>query len=496
MGTPRSASLPQATWQWAEDEISALGQAAADLIAGHLAGLPARPVFQPFPATLAADLRSEPVPAHGSDAASILAEIAGTVLAYPFGNGHPRFWGWVNSPPHPVGVVAAGLAAALNPSVAGGNHAAVHIEHQVVRWFSGLAGFGDGTAGLLTSGASAATVTALAVARDRVARAAGVDLRSDGLAGSGLRLVLYTGTESHSCAQKAAELLGLGARNVAVIGSDAQWRMDPAALGARMQADRRAGLTPMAVVATVGSVGTGAVDPVGAIADVCAAHGVWLHLDGAYGGPPVLLLDQFAELRQAVARADSLALDPHKWLYVPVDAGLLLIADGQATRDTFSLVPPYLRTDGDEHGITGPPWFSEYGLEQTRPFRALKVWASLKYFGLDGYRELIAHDLEMAAELARRVEAADGLELLATGLSICCFRARAAGLTGPQTDDLNRAVLAELQLGGLVFVTGTMVGGTFALRACIVNPGTGLADVATAVDLITEIAARQAGGLA
>jgi aromatic-L-amino-acid/L-tryptophan decarboxylase len=268
--------------------------------------------------------------------------------------------------------------------------------------------------------------------------------------------------------------------------------MDPAALDTRLRADRRAGLTPMAVVATVGSVGTGAIDPLSEIADVCAAHDVWLHLDGAYGGPPVLLLDQFAGLRQAVARADSLALDPHKWLYVPVDAGLLLVAGGQATRDTFSLVPPYLRTDGDEHGVTGPPWFSEYGLEQTRPFRALKVWASLKYFGLDGYRALIAHDLEMAAELARRVAAADGLELLAAGLSICCFRARAAGLTGAQTDELNRAVLAELQLGGSVFVTGTTVGGAFALRACIVNPGTVPGDVTAAVELITEAAARLA----
>ena len=492
MAAPRSSSFPQASWQWTEQETSALGQAAADLVAGHLAQLPARPVFQPFPATLAADLRAAPAPEHGTGAAGILAEIAGTVLAYPFGNGHPRFWGWVNSPPHPVGVVAAGLAAALNPSVAGGNHAAVHIEHQVVRWFTGLAGFGDGAAGLLTSGASAATITALAVARDTAARAAGVDLRADGLAGSGLRLVLYTGTESHSCAQKAAELLGLGSRNIAVIGSDTQWRMDPAALDVRLRSDRRAGLTPMAVVATVGSVGTGAIDPVGAIADVCAGHGVWLHLDGAYGGPPVLLLDQFAELRQAVARADSLALDPHKWLYVPVDAGLLLVADGQATRDTFSLVPPYLRTDGDENGITGPPWFSEYGLEQTRPFRALKVWASLKYFGLAGYRALIEHDLEMAAELAGRVGAADGLELLAAGLSICCFRARAAGLTGPQTDGLNRALLAELQLGGSVFVTGTTVGEAFALRACIVNPGTSLGDIIAAVDLISTTAARLA----
>ncbi|MEP7023081.1 MAG: pyridoxal-dependent decarboxylase [Actinomycetota bacterium] len=492
MGTTGSASFPPPRWQWTHEEISELGQAAAELIAGHLAGMPQRPVFQPFPAGKAAQLRAEPVPSRGTDPAAILAEIATTVLAYPFGNGHPRFWGWVNSPPHPVGVAASALAAALNPSVAGGNHAAVHLEHQVVRWFTELAGFGAAASGLLTSGASAATITALAIARQVAAQAAGVDLRADGLAGSGLRLVLYTGTESHSCAQKAAELLGVGSRNVTVIGSDAHWRMDPAGLDVRLRADRSAGRTPMAVVATVGSVSTGAIDPIGAIADVCAEHGVWLHLDGAYGAPPVLLLDQFAGLRRAVARADSLALDPHKWLYVPVDAGLLLLADGQLARDTFSLVPPYLRTDGDENGIAGPPWFSEFGLEQTRPFRALKVWASLKYFGLDGYRALIGNDLDLAAGLARQVGAADDLELLAAGLSICCFRVRRPGLTGPQTDELNRAVLAELQLGGEVFVTGTTVGDAFGLRACFINPGTGQDDITAAVSLISATGTRLA----
>src|SRR5690606_36855766 len=170
-----------------------------------------------------------------------------------------------------------------------------------------------------------------------------------------------------------------------------------------------------------------------------AEHGVWLHVDGAYGAPAALLLERYADVAVALSRVDSLALDPHKWLYVPVDAGLVLVRDGAAMRDAFSLVPPYLRTDDDPHGVGGPVWFSEYGFDQTRPFRALKVWMMLKYFGVQGYRELIAHDIDMAVRLAGAVRAHPDLELLAHGMSIVCFRYAPDGLeAGPDLDALNR----------------------------------------------------------
>jgi glutamate/tyrosine decarboxylase-like PLP-dependent enzyme len=218
-------------------------------------------------------------------------------------------------------------------------------------------------------------------------------------------------------------------------------------------------------------------------------------VDGAYGGPAVLLLPGYAATRAALASADSIALDAHKWLYAPVDAGLLLVRDGAAARDTFSLVPPYLRTDGDEAGPGGAPWFAEYGLEQTRPFRALKVWFQLRHLGQAGYRELISRDIALAVRLRRALARAADFELLASGLSVVCFRHRPAGLAGPELDRHNQAVLRAVQLGGRAFLAGTQVDGRFAVRACIVNPGMTAADIdAIITDIRTRAAALAVSG--
>jgi aromatic-L-amino-acid decarboxylase len=490
-----SAGAPDGRgWDWSGAQIRQAGYRAVDLIADYLTSLPYGPVFRPVPPDVARSYAGDAVPVAGSPVQAVLDDFASHVAPYPFGNGHPRFLAWVNSPPHPLGVFADALAAAMNPSVAGGNHAAVHVEHQVVRWFADLAAFPASCSGLLVSGGSAATLTALAVARHRAAERAGVDVRSEGLQGGRRRCVLYLGDEGHGCARKAAELLGIGSRYVRTIASDDRHRMQPGLLRRQIERDRSAGLVPVAVMASVGTVNTGAIDPLERIADVCADHDVWLHVDGAYGGPAALLLDQFAAIRAALAGADSLALDPHKWLYVPVDAGLVLIRDGAAARDAFSLVPPYLRTDGDPGGVGGPVWYSEYGFDQTRPFRALKVWMMLKHLGLDGYRDLIAHDLAVAERLAAGVRAAPDLQLLSHGLSVVCFRCRPSGGTrdDDRLDSLNRQVLSAVQLGGRAFLAGTTVDGVFALRACVVNPGCHeedadavLADVRSALSLLT-----------
>ena len=408
----------------------------------------------------------------------MLDDFVEQVAPYPFGNGHPRFFAWVNSPPHPLGVFAEALAAAMNPSVAGGNHAAVHIEHQVVRWFADLAGFGDDGTGLLVSGGSMATLTALTLARHRAAQRAGVDVRADGMQGHQRRFVLYLGMEGHGSARKAAELLGIGSANIRTVASDDRHRLDVNALRGHIVRDLAEGSVPVAVMASAGTVNTGAVDPIGAIADICAEHEVWLHVDGSYGGPAVLLLDRYTQTRAALARADSLAMDPHKWLYAPVDAGLVLVRDRHLARDAFSLVPPYLRTDDDPDGVGGPVWFSEHGFDQTRPFRALKVWMLLKHLGVTGYRDLITHDIAVADRLAAGVTAAPDLELLTHGLSVVCFRCRPGHWPGDNQalDALNQRVLSAVQLGGRAFLAGTRVNGVFALRACVVNPGSSAAD--------------------
>ncbi|WP_169734317.1 pyridoxal phosphate-dependent decarboxylase family protein [Hamadaea tsunoensis] len=430
------------------------------------------------------ELAAQPIPADGRPFGDVLAEFREKIAPYPFGNGHPRFLAWVNSPPHPAGIAADALAAAMNPSVAGGDHAAVHIEHQVVRWFADAAGFPAGSGGLLVSGGSTATLTALAVARHRAAARAGIDVRAAGLQGDA-RFAVYVGEEGHGSARKAVELLGLGSAWVRTVAVGGDFRMDPDHLRTLIAADRARGVHPVAVVASAGTTNTGAIDPLDEIADVCAELDVWLHVDGAYGLPALLFLDEYAHHRPGLSRVDSIAMDPHKWLYAPIDAGLVLLRDPALARDAFSLVPAYLRTDDE-------PWFSEFGFEQTRPFRALKIWFLLHHLGTRGYADLIRHDLAMADRLAAAVEADEDLELLARGLSVVCFRGRPAGVRLDELDAQNRRVLADVQRDA--FLAGTTVNGVFGLRACVVNPGTTAADIDAVLELVRSAVRRGPAG--
>ncbi|MGA5821298.1 pyridoxal phosphate-dependent decarboxylase family protein [Kitasatospora sp. NPDC094028] len=450
------------------EDFRASAHAAADLVSGYLAELPARPVWQPMDEAARAALLDAPLPAAGRPLDDLLAAIGRDVLPHPMGNGHPRFFGWVNSAPAPAGVLATLVASAMNPSSAGGDHADVHLERAVVRWIAELVGFPHPAGGgLLTSGTSMATIVCLAAARDRAARRAGVDVRADGLAALP-PLVGYVTGETHSCVRKAAELLGLGSRQLRTVATGPDGRLDPADLRAAVERDRAAGLLPFLAVASAGTVGTGAVDPFEPIADLCAEQSLWLHVDGAYGA--------FGRLDPAVAhryagleRADSLALDPHKWLGVPVDCGCALVRDPAELRATFSLVPSYLRDE--TAGSLG--WFSEYGTEQTRPFRALKVWATIAHRGRDGLRQDIARCTALARRLGELVAADEELELLAeVQTSIVAFCHRAPGLDGAALDALNRDLPAAVQRRGRVFVTGARLGEREMLRACLLNAAT------------------------
>ena len=495
--TPAAHEPPDADFHWSADAIRGVGHEVADWIAAYLTSLPAAPVFRPVPTDLAATMLTTPVPETGEPVDAILARFRSEIGEYPFGNGHPRFSAWVNSPPAAIGIFAQALAAAMNPSVAGGNHAAVWVERQVLEWFKEIFGFPRESMGLLVSGSSAAAITGLAVARHSAAARIGWDMRRDGAhivsaTGAPVRTFVYETAEAHSCHQKAVELLGLGSASIRVVPGDGALRMRPEALDEMLAGDIAAGALPIAVIASAGTVNTGAIDPLDAIAEVCARHRVWLHIDGGYGAPAVLTSEYRAQLA-AIGRADSVGIDAHKWMYVPVDAGIVLIRDATLMRDTFSLVPPYLRSDDDRHGVQGPPWLSEYGSEQTRPFRALKVWMALRYFGTAGYARLIAHDIAMARRLAARVRITPILQLREPqGLSIVCFRAVPTSLRGVNTPDesaidaLNQRVLAAVQLGGKAFLSSTVLDGRTWLRACIVNPGTTPDDIDAVLDAVLD----------
>jgi aromatic-L-amino-acid decarboxylase len=471
-------------WAWSPEEIKRVGHRVVDLIADHLCSLQGRPVFAPVPPELATAFLQDPAPQSGRDPDDILDLFQTMVEPYPFGNGHPRFFGWVNSPPTVMGIFADALAAAMNPSCAGGNHAAVYVERQVINWFKQILGYPPSAFGLLVSGGSMAALTALTVARH--AKCA-FDVRARGVREAPSQMVFYRSAEGHGCHQKAVELLGIGSDYLHTIEHDDAWRMRPAALAARIKQDRREGLTPVAVIATAGTVNTGAVDPLEAIAEVCREHDVWLHVDGAYGAPAILSR-HYERALGAIVLADSVALDPHKWLCVPVEAGLVLVRDPDAQRAAFSLVPPYLRTDGSMTGVGGPPWFSEYGFQQTRGFRALKVWMSLLHHGVAGYREAITRTLDLAATLTEMLRAASDFEVCEPqSLGIVCFRflpAKGRGGSGPDLNSINQALLERLQLGGDAFVSSTSLNGVFWLRACVLNPSTTTQDLHALLDAV------------
>jgi len=468
-----------------------LALTAVDLAQSHLGGMREGAVYKPMTPEERRGLLEQALPDDGRDPGAILDLFRDAVLPHAMGNGHPRFFGWVNSPPAPLGVLAELLAAAMNPSCAGGDHAAIYVERAAVRWLMELVGFPTaGSMGLLVSGTSVATIVGLAAARHRVAAAHGWDIRAEGLQGNRPRLRAYVSAEGHSCLHKAAELLGLGASAVRTVPVDAKFRMDVTALRDAIATDRRAGELPFCVAASAGTVGTGAIDPLDPLAELCARERLWLHVDGAYGGLGGLA-KELAPAYAGLERADSLALDPHKWLSVPVECGAVLVRDGALLRDTFSLVPPYLRTE-EGKGFGGPPWFSEYGVQQTRGFRALKLWMVLQHLGRRGVAALVERHLALARHLMALVDAAPDLERLApTALSIVAFRYAPPALRSDDArlDVLNKRLMEQLQTDGEVFLTNTSVGGRFALRACVLHYATTSADVATLVDVVRQTGA-------
>jgi aromatic-L-amino-acid/L-tryptophan decarboxylase len=413
----------------------------------------------------------------------VVATTLRDVLPYAMGNGHPAFFGWVNPPPAEPGILASLAAAAMNPSVVAGDHADVHLERAVVRWLAELVGFPhEPGAGLLTSGGSTATIVCLAGARSRALGAAGHDLRRDGLAGAP-RLVAYVPAEAHSCIRRALELLGLGSgamRDVPLEGG----RLDEAALRAAIAEDRASGAVPALLVGSAGTVNTGTIDPLDALAAVAAAEGIWFHVDGAYGAFGVLdpgIADRF----RGMERADSLVLDPHKWLGVPVDAGCALVKRDDDLREAFSLIPPYLRQDTGQAVGT----FAEYGFEQTRPFRALKTWATIAVHGRAGLAAQVARANELARELATLIEREPELELAAVPeTSIVAFRAVPAGCSPARLEEVNHALPEAVQRRGRAFVTGTVFAGRETMRACILHPETRTEHLETLVAEVVDAA--------
>lgn len=466
-----------------------LGYHAVDLVADYLTDARSRPVFHPMSEEERQILLKQALPQEEGNPAAIVDFFQEHILPHPMGNGHPRFFGWVNSPPAHLGVVAELLAAAMDSSCAGGDHAAIYLEHCVTRWLLELVGFPvEGSMGLLVSGGSMASLTCLAAARYWASKTMGWNVREEGLF-QHVPLILYLSQEGHSCIRKSAELMGLGASGLHVIPTRQDLTIDVEALRSAIAEDRAAGKQPFCVVANAGTVNTGAIDPFDTLADLCEQERLWLHVDGAYGA--VGILDKRVVGRyRGMDRAHSLALDPHKWLSIPYECGCAIVRDATNLRNTFSLIPSYLRTE-EGKGFGGLPWFSEYGFQQTRGFRALKLWMTLQHAGRKGLEALVTRHNDLAQYLAGLVDAASDMERMApVELSIVCFRYIPAALQGDEKrlDVLNKHIMEEIQAGGEAFVTGTTLSGHFVLRACILHYETGEDDLVALLALV-----RQAG---
>ncbi len=426
-----------------------------------------RPVWQPIPDQARQRFRGD-LPAAPSDLAAVHDEFLRYILPYSTGNVHPGFMGWVHGGGTPVGMLAEMLAAGLNANLGGRDHVPVEVERQMVRWMRRIFGFPESATGLFVTGTSMANLIGVLVARDAEL---GFEVRNTGVAARSKRLAAYASTTAHSCIGKAMDIAGIGSDALRLIPADTRQRIDLDALQEAIDADRRAGFTPFLVVGTAGTVDTGAIDPLDALAGICRRERLWFHIDGACGALAMLAPDLAPRLK-GIECADSLAFDFHKWGQAPYDAGFILVRDGVLHRNTFATSPPYLRRE--LRGLAaGSPWFCDYGPDLSRGFRALKTWFLFKVYGTGALGAAISRTCALARYLESRIAETPELELLApVELNVVCFRYRAEN-----AQRLNPRIVIELQESGVVAPSTTVIDGRLAIRAAIVNHRTGRTDI-------------------
>ena len=467
-------SLDPADWR----EFKALAHAALDDALELVERVRERPIWKPVPAEVKAAL-SEPVPADSTPLGNVYSEFRKNILPYVNGNIHPRFFGWVHGAGQPGGIIAEMMAAAMNGNCGGRDHGAIYVERQVIDWCRQLFRFPPDSSGLLVSGTSMANLIGLGVAR----HCQPGDIRRNGVGSNPERFCAYASSESHSSVFKAFEILGLGSGSVRRIEVDDCLRMDLRNLQETMVSDRYNGLTPFCVVASAGTVNTGAIDDLDQIARICADERVWFHVDGAFGGLCVLS-DRLRPRVAGIERADSIAFDFHKWAHVQYDAVCILVRNGETHRAAYSDRPPYL--ESAQRGLAGGgAWPCEFGPELSRGFRALKVWFALKEHGTRKLGHFIERNCSQAEHLRNRIVSETELELMApVELNIVCFRFRPLGTTSTELDSLNEEIVADLQLSGIAAPSSTRLGGKIAIRVNITNHRTLRADLDVLLDAV------------
>ncbi|HKC63395.1 MAG TPA: aspartate aminotransferase family protein [Pyrinomonadaceae bacterium] len=486
-----------------DDERRELSAESVALVLDYFERIAQLPVF---PDTSAAQIREQletRLPTEGEPLERLIEDCRAVIRASRH-NGHPRFFGYIASPATPIGAFADLIASALNANVTSwrSSPAPTEVERITVRWLGELIGYKDAS-GLLTSGGSIANLNALFIAH-RV-KSEGETSRK-GLWSAGAPMTIYASDQVHLSIPKAADVLGIGRDQVRIVTSDEQFKLDVRDLRERIASDIESGLRPFCVVANAGTTNTGAVDPLREIADVAEEHGLWLHVDGAYGA--LASLDETKRtLFAGIERADSISLDPHKWLYAPVDCGCLLFRDPARVRTVFSSSEAdYIKVNEKTDDESFAFW--DYGIELSRRFRALKIWLMLRYYGTRRISEAISKDNALAGLMAERIRASEDFELLApVELSVCCFRYVPTDLRGKLSaedeetrtrldrylDELNARIMHRVQRAGRAYISNATLRGRYGLRACITNFRTTSEDIIETLNIVREAALEEKG---
>ena len=454
---------------WAEAQ--AVAHRAVDDAIAYLRDIRDGPVWQNMPYEVRRTFDA-PLPRFPTPLSEVYGEIAERLMPYPMGNIHPRFWAWYMGSSNFTGALGDFLAAVQGSNLGGGNHAAARMDEQVVNWCKEMIGFPASASGTLVSGGSMANTIALIVARNVKA---GIDVREYGVAAIEKPLRFYASDQMHNCHRKAIEAMGLGNRALQRIPTDEHLRVDLDAVRVAIAQDRDAGFQPACVIGNAGTVNTGAIDDLRALADLAVRENLWFHIDGCIGALLAVAPDN-AYLVRGLERADSVALDPHKWLHAPFEVGCVLVRDAAAHRASFSVAQEYL--EKAPRGLASGDWLYEYGLQTSRGFRALKVWMALKEQGVAKFGRLIDQNIAQAHYLDKLIVSEPLLESVAqTTINIVCFRYRPPGLDDPTLKHLNVEIMLRLQEDGVAAISDTTVHGKHCLRVAINNHRTRRSDL-------------------